>query len=224
MAYATDTWTTWTTNAATTATVDITASTWRYWVDTGTSTTTGTWAIWTNASTDVTTASITAPSYWVGWNEEVESKRLTKTERKAARKRQAEQEAAQRQRQQEWHRQQAAAEAKRKAAAERAEQLLLSHLSEEQEKAWKEERAIFVTSQSGKRYKIKAGRTHNLFELNERGEPVKELCVHVQPACPNADNVLAQKLALEHNETLLLEKANVWDLTRPERPMLRRAA
>lgn len=97
---------------------------------------------------------------------------------------------------------------KQNAAKVKAEALLLAHLTEEQERAWREERAIFVTGQSGKRYKIKEGRTHNLFEVDEAGQAIVKFCVHVEAQCPDADNVLAQKLALQYNEVALMQRAN----------------
>jgi hypothetical protein len=108
---------------------------------------------------------------------------------------------------------QAARMEKLAAANGRAETLLLEHLTEDQERPWREERAIFVTGQSGKRYKIKEGRFHNLYELDGDGKPITELCVHVEANCPDADNVLAQKFALECNEAVLLQRANKWDLS-----------
>lgn len=108
------------------------------------------------------------------------------------------------------------------AAQQKAEQLLREHLTPEQERAWQENRAIFVTGQSGKRYQIKEGHTHNVFEVDEAGRPVREFCVHVGFHVPKADNVLAQKLALQFNEAELLRRANWWDLSQPGRPLVHR--
>lgn len=95
----------------------------------------------------------------------------------------------------------------------RAEALLLENLDETEIERWKAKGEIHVRSQRGRRYCIRGDkRQHNIFELGPDDVPVKELCVHIDAACPLADNVLAQKLALEHAEDHLLEKANTWDL------------
>jgi hypothetical protein len=211
MAYTTATaWSNWTaTSSATTASSDTSA--WVHWMDDGTggSTAATTWQTWTSSTT---TGTYIVDASCEAWSGQVETRKLTRAERKEQRKRQAEAEEVRRLRQQEDARLAREAQAKREAASKRAEALLLSHLSEEQEKAWKEERAIFVTSQSGKRFKIKHGRAHNIFELDDKGLAIREYCVHVQPSCPDADNVLAQKLMLEHREDELMRIANKWDL------------
>jgi hypothetical protein len=105
-------------------------------------------------------------------------------------------------------------EAKRQAAKAKAEQLLVEHLTEEQEQAWKENRAIFVTAKSGRRFKIREGRAGTIEEINAEGKAIRSFCVHVEPHnVPDADNVLAQKLALEHNEEALLRMANNHPIT-----------
>lgn len=117
----------------------------------------------------------------------------------------------------EVRRQQQAEQARRaeenRLAQQRAETLLLEHLDETETERWKAKGEIHVRSQRGRRYCIRGDkRQHNIFELDESDTPVKELCVHISAECPLADNVLAQKLALEHAEDHLLEKANTWDL------------
>lgn len=119
-----------------------------------------------------------------------------------------------------------AAEARRQEAAfaqERAEELLTAHLTPEQLAEWKEKEQIHVVSPRGRRYCIRKGRAHNVFEVDQRGRRVKELCGHVSESVPNADNVLAQKLAIELMEEQFLATCNVWDLTIPGRPLINRS-
>lgn len=192
-------------------------SVWRYWAASATTATTAaysdtTWRHWTNQDT----SAMTTASTWTTWASTTSGVYTVKAQSAPAQTPTVESIA-------EYNRRQAVQlaesmrlhkerEAKHLAAKARAEQTLCEHLTEEQEKAWKENRAIFVTSQSGRRFKIKEGRAHNIYELNEHGEAIREYCVHVEPYIPDADNVLAQKLALQHNEDALLRLANKWDL------------
>ena len=186
------TWHYWASETTTATTAS--DSVWGYWVDQGTaSSTTATWTQWTS-----NTAS---GSYVVRATDAWQPVPLTAEQLAALEVKRLEQQKLEAERQ-----------AKIQAAKQKAEALLLEHLTDEQERAWREERAIFVTSQSGKRFKIKDGRAHNIFELGPDNVPIREYCVHVQPDIPNADNVLAQKLALEHNEDALLRLANSWPM------------
>jgi len=58
-----------------------------------------------------------------------------------------------------------------------------------------------------------------VWEVNEQGRKIKEFCVHIGSTHPQADNVLAQKLALQYHEAHLLSRANVLTI-----PILREAA
>lgn len=112
-------------------------------------------------------------------------------------------------------------EAARVEAERRGEELLLGQLDDEEIERWNKERKIHVHSQRGRRYCIDGRkRQHNVFELDAEGVPVKELCVHIALECPLTDNVLAQKLALEHAEDHLIERANIWDLSGSRRRVL----
>lgn len=101
----------------------------------------------------------------------------------------------------------------RAAARERARTLLLDHLTPEQAAEYEADKQFHVVSEHGRRYCIRHGRQHNIFEVDADGRRLKELCVHVREAVPDEDNLLAQKLALELCEDHLLATANVWDLT-----------
>lgn len=110
-------------------------------------------------------------------------------------------------------------------AKARSEASLKEFLTPEQQRAWDENRAIFITGQSGKRYKIKEGFSHNFYEVDQDGKEVKSLCAHIDMnLCPVADNVIAQLLALRFNEAMIIKKANIIDLTKPERPLIQRSS
>lgn len=181
------------------------------------------WLKWNECSSTATTATTyMSPATWRYWNNSAFSNSyamptpLTEEQR-------AEQRAAAERRRVE----QAAATAKRveeeRFAKERAEKLLLEHLSEEQRKEWVTSRQFHLHSQSGRRYCIKAGRQHNVFEVDANGRRLKELCGHVRDVVPNEDNVLAQKLALELMEADFLKTCNIWDLTALNRPVISRS-
>ncbi len=112
-------------NSTTTATSTTANNAWGYWVDQGTASTSVTWTQWAGAATSGTVIlgqHLYQPKPLSA--EQIEQQKLAAAE--AMRKEQERQ-------------------AKVTAAKEKAEQLLLAHLTEEQERAWKEERAIFVT-------------------------------------------------------------------------------
>lgn len=189
-------WADWNGTSATTATAD----TWTHWTaDLGTS-----------SSTAITVASsgTTTGTYWFEWVGVQEQKRLSKAERKQA----AVEEQVRRDRMVLAAKEQKVRELelqrKRAIAEEKAEALLVSHLTPEQERAWKENKAFFVTSKSGKRFQIAKGHGGNLHEVDANGKKLARLCVHVDYQIPAQDNCLAQVLALRFNEDALLKVAN----------------
>jgi hypothetical protein len=54
-----------------------------------------------------------------------------------------------------------------------------------------------IGSDSGKRYRIHAGASVNVCEMDERGRPLEGLCFMPIGALPIGDVMLAQKIALE---------------------------
>jgi len=192
-----DPWDTWTTTYTTNTTTSASANTWRVWVAPGTSTGTSTtvWHTWTG------TASTAAPTVYA-------QRQVAVSPEEAAR-------LAAEQAERQAHAAQQAAElkAKQEAAKQKAETLLLAHLTPEQEQAWRENRAIFVTVPSGRRYRIRDGLAHNIQLVDADGQPLEDLCVHIS-GCPTPDNVLAQKLALLADEDGVRRRANI----RPLRP------
>lgn len=101
--------------------------------------------------------------------------------------------------------------ARDRAAAEakaRAEALLLSILDEQQTADYRARQEFTTTGSDGKRYLIRLGRQHNVFELDDNGDRVTNICGHVSDRVPDEDNIAAQKLALETNAPAFLATAN----------------
>ena len=89
---------------------------------------------------------------------------------------------------------QAKAEAKKLAIKMRAEALLKSALDKEQLAEYELDKTVTVKISEVKSLRIRAGRTHNIDELDKDGKKVASLCVHVRDNVPNEDNMLAQLL------------------------------
>lgn len=133
-------------------------------------------------------------------------------EREAARRAEEERRAAE-----QAERERAAAEAKA-----RAEELLISVLDEQQIADYRAHNWFTCLGSDGHRYKIKYGRQHNIFRLNDAGNEVVEICGHVRDNVPHEDNMAAQKLHLESDAIGFLRIANAWAL--PSRASLPRPA
>ena len=70
---------------------------------------------------------------------------------------------------------------------------------------------------TGRRYRIRVGRTLNVAQLNASGGCVRMLCFEPQGQLPVGDVMLAQKIALELFESKALRVANAsptWELGR----------
>jgi hypothetical protein len=190
-----DIWNTWNSVGTSSATTggEMTASIWCNWITVGTS----------SATTGITTSSETNEQTWVYWvahnsitgqtevyqqpqvykppvltPEQVEAQRVAAEVAKVA------------------------AEAKAKAekeAADRAEEILLEHLEEPQKKQWKERQEFVVLSQTGRKFKITKQRNQNVLEINRLGKRMQGFCI-VRPDVPLSDQLLMQKLLLEHAE------------------------
>lgn len=186
-----------------------TTNAWGTWNDTGTSTTTSASTAWVQWNQDT---SATTNTVWRTWTSDTTSitppYRMPPTVYAPIAPPTREQIAEAVERQAETERLNAEYVAKQAAAKAKAEALLCAHLTEEQERAWKQNRAIFVTAKSGKRFRIREGRAGNIEELDATGKVIGGHCVHVAEQVPDADNVLAQKLALEHHEDATLQLAN----------------
>lgn len=195
---------------------------WQEWIRSSASTTVefhnhNVWVQWVGSATNIVTytnaasGSVTDTVYSV-WAQQVDLSKLSKEQRQALQLQQEQQEAARRVEREANERIYAAQRERFAAARERATRLLMQHLSEDQIAMWNARSCIHVRSQSGRLFEIKRGRAHNIFELNAQGKRIREYCVHVSTNCPDEDNVLAQKLALELNEAALFKVANKWEL------------
>lgn len=93
-------------------------------------------------------------------------------------------------------------------AMQKAEELLLLHLTPEQQKSYKS-KGYFETAVNDKRYRLYKGRSGNIKLLNKENKEVQSMCVHPCDSIPDHDTVLAQLLALHTNESLLVRTANI---------------
>jgi hypothetical protein len=115
-------------------------------------------------------------------------------------------------------RRQEVAALRRRVAQRRAETLLLEHLDAQQREQWAKDRTFTVHTADGRRtYKIREGLAGNVYLVRDGDREAKSgylrrFCFHAyhpDGSIPNCDNVLAQKLVLEHNEQFFLQEANV---------------
>jgi hypothetical protein len=93
-----------------------------------------------------------------------------------------------------------------------ANELLLTHLTEEQRKTFKE-RGMFIVEggKSKKKYEIRTRdrSVHgNVYEKNEKGEIIGSYCFQLSGQYPLGDHWLAQKLSLELDEEETMKIAN----------------
>jgi len=169
---------------------------WNY--DSGTScTTTETWGGWCNSyhyytTTCTSTSSNTTNQAWNCWQNVIVYQPQPIRERTAEERQRDEEE---RIRLAELAKERAE---QAKIAEEKALQLLLENLTENQAEIFKMTGAIPVVCPSGRKYKIKKGKSRNIIELGERDQTKAFLCF--QPCdydIPVYDVMLAQKLMLE---------------------------
>jgi hypothetical protein len=95
-----------------------------------------------------------------------------------------------------------------KTPKQRATDLLLSLLNPEQTATFAEGGEFTTTGSNGKRYLIRLGREHNVFEVDADGTRLVNICGHVRDNIPNEDNMAAQKMALESDADAFLAIAN----------------
>ena len=97
-----------------------------------------------------------------------------------------------------------------KQADMRALELLKSNLSPDQLESYRKFGHFHVVGgETGARYRIRRGHQMNVDCLDDKGRPVAHLCFLPAGRIPLADVMLAQKLALELNETETVASANV---------------
>lgn len=98
-------------------------------------------------------------------------------------------------------------------ADKKAEKLLLSCLSRQQKKDYKQHGHFFVTGNAtNHRYKITKGRVKNIYQVDDSSIPVARHCVESADRVPMGDHLLAQKLLIEANEEEFLRVKIDWDL------------
>jgi hypothetical protein len=98
------------------------------------------------------------------------------------------------------------ANAEREAAEKKAVRLLKAHLDKEQLRCYVKYGHFYVTTAKNK-YKITRGWSHNIQVIKD-DKIIASLCAHPRMEVPKEDNMLAQKLWLEHDEDAFLKVAN----------------
>jgi hypothetical protein len=180
------------------------ANVWFTWSTTTNTTTANDW-VWNKWTLDNGTASTTykLDTTWTDWNitadwklNHVAAPVLTE-EQRAEQRRQAEAREAE-------YAERARVQAKEAAEAqERAKALLASVLSRGQRVSLRTRGYFTVRCESGQRYRVKRGWSHNVERVVRRGRqwvPVESLCIHPRETVPTDDNLVAQKLMLETDE------------------------
>jgi hypothetical protein len=104
-------------------------------------------------------------------------------------------------------------ERERKVANKRAEELLLTHLTPEQQKTYRDNKWFVVQGgKSGKLYRINCHGSFvgnvDVLESDKYSKPTHRLCAHLNHV-PNGDNWLAQKALLEWDEEHFVKTANI---------------
>lgn len=94
-----------------------------------------------------------------------------------------------------------------KEAIEKARTLLLSCLSDAQRRQFEAQGYFEVVAASGTRYRITKGWGGNVLSIHNN-RPRDRFCIHPSLYVPEEDNMLAQKLLLEHDEGTFLRTAN----------------
>lgn len=188
------------------------------------------WRIWaTNCDSGTTTSGVTfSSSVWQSWND-VTSAASSVTggwntqafngwvvSQEEYRERTREAEAARRRREREWQERQRKQRKEREAASYRARKLLVEHLDRQQRKTLEKLGYFDLKVNVGgaeRTFRIFNNKyQHNVFELDERGQKVREFCAHTSHACPQSDHALAQKLMLEADPQQFFRVANIWNL------------
>lgn len=226
-----DTWTWWNTTPGglTVNTAESAATTWSIWTSgdtvTATASNDGAWNYW-NVGSGIITDSTTR--VWGNWNGSVtvsfnphfqvtdEQLRMTPEQQARARElldeRRAAMEREQREweeRQQRWARQRQEEEKKLEVARLEARALLESLLSPAQRASLEQEDWFLVMGKSGSIYRLRRGRVGNVDLVGPDGKVLRKYCVHPGTHLPNFDDLAAQKLHLENDDTSLIELANM---------------
>lgn len=179
----------------------VTLTPWQNWTTASTTADT-VWYNWTSSST---TASIAydISNVWHVWADSTTSYAPYRRPPETAEQREARERANQARLDRE-----AEAQRQREEAVARAEQLLLANLTKHQRRTYRNRQCFNVRAESGKKYRIKVGWSHNVESLDSRHRAEATYCAHPAEQVPNQDNMLAQKLLLETDEQAFLRTAN----------------
>lgn len=196
-------------------TVTGTSTTWGHWnysyvtSDSTATTADYTWAAWNST----TTATSTGDAVWYYWNLDTGEARQYQP-RQQTPEELAETARVAREYQAELQRQAAEQNRIAEEAELRAAALLKENLAPAQREEYDREKFFTVISKDGRRrYRVNKGWSHNVEEIDESGKKIATLCAHPVEAVPAHDNMLAQKLMLEHDEERFLRIANRKRLT-----------
>ena len=142
---------------------------------------------------------------WDGWNNRIPAemlRRMDPVER-----------ARHEEREREWEERRQREAAERVVAEGKAERLLLSTLTDRQRDEYERLKRFHVHTPDGRIYRILKGWAGNVklvpTEEAERGEILESLCIHPTRRIPDCDNMLAQKLMIEHSEPDFRRIANI---------------
>jgi len=91
-----------------------------------------------------------------------------------------------------------------------AKSLLDSVLTDIQRECFQKEDWFLVVGKSGNIYRIRKGYQGNIDLISPDGKVIRSFCIHIPSDFPMEDNLVAQKLHLEANDTELVERANVF--------------
>jgi hypothetical protein len=101
----------------------------------------------------------------------------------------------------------------REVAKRKAARLLNMYLTKEQRGTLEAYGWFEVVAPSGTRYRIKRGKSQNIYELSADNKAVRRLCAHPAQDAPDEDHMLIQKLALETDEQGFRKIANITHLS-----------
>lgn len=193
-------------------TTDYTTTIWPYWAEQTTSNlTTGAWFIWSSTGTQFHNNEI----YQTPIDQPILRSPQDIAEMQA---RQAELDRAYAQQYAIQAERDRVAEKARRAVMHRAEELLVSHLNPAQLAEYKKDKRFMVHGRSGARYLIECDRyAGNIIQINKPligSEVRRRLCCHARSDIPLGDQILTQKLLLEHHEDEFVRTANITAMPR----------
>jgi hypothetical protein len=105
-------------------------------------------------------------------------------------------------------------------ADDKARALLESVLDGEELVAFRRDGHLIVNGRSGRRYRLRQGRTANIDVIGRDGRVLHRLCAHPDRTMPHLDIMLAQKLWLETDEAEFIRRANTHHTLAPGEPVL----